>query len=122
MSAEYDFPGSCRRSDGLVIPGELTIALYVTKSELAAAIGLSRDSVCRTSRRASPRTQQRLNELVEIIVRILPWAGHPRIAFSWYRSQPLPSFGGMTPEDLLKSGRSEDVERYLSRIAGVGYT
>lgn len=122
MCAHQGFSESCRRSNGLVAPGQLAEALEVTKSELAAAIGLSRDSVCRSSRLASPRTQRRLNELVGIIDTVLPWAGHPRIAFAWYRSQGLPSFSGQTAEDLVKSDRSADIERYLSRISEGGYT
>jgi len=42
-------------------------------------------------------------------------------AFAWYRSQPIPSFGQQTAEDLVKEGRAEDVRRYLSRIAIGGY-
>ena len=42
-------------------------------------------------------------------------------AFAWFRSQPLPSFGDKTAEDLVKEGRAEDVKKYLSRIADGGY-
>jgi hypothetical protein len=42
-------------------------------------------------------------------------------AFAWYRSQPLPSFGDLTAEDLVKEGRAEDVKAYLNRIGAGGY-
>jgi hypothetical protein len=42
-------------------------------------------------------------------------------AFAWYRSQPLPSFGDQTAEDLVRAGRAEHVLSYLSRIASGGY-
>ena len=122
MRAHRDFPESCRGSDGLVNPGQLAEVLDVMKSDLAAAIGLSRDSLCGPSRLASCRTQQRLNELVRIIEVVLPWAGHPRIAYTWYRTQELASFGGQNAEDLVKAGRCEHLERYLSRISEGGYT
>jgi len=121
MSAHFDIAASCRRGDGLVEPGKLAEALQISKSDLAAGAGLSRDAVYRTSRLASHRTQQRLNEVVEILDKVLPWTGHPRIAYAWYRSQGLPGFGGLTAEDLVKSGRSEDVQHYLSRISVGGY-
>ena len=59
--------------------------------------------------------------LVEIINRVRPWAGSVQQAFAWYRSQPLPSFGDQTAEDLVKQGRAEAVKTYLSRLAVGGY-
>jgi hypothetical protein len=58
---------------------------------------------------------------VEIINRVSPWAGSVGGAFAWYRSQPLPSFGDKTAEDLVKEGRAQAVKDYLSRIAEGGY-
>ncbi len=69
----------------------------------------------------SAATQRRLRETVEIINRILPWAGSLPAAFAWYRSQPLPSLGDCTAEELVKQGRAELVRDYLSRIAEGGY-
>lgn len=60
--------------------------------------------------------------LVLILERTVPWTEHPRIAFAWYRSQPLDTFGGMTAEDLLKMDRASAVESYLTRIDSGGYT
>ena len=61
------------------------------------------------------------SDLVQILDHATPWAGHPRIAFAWYRSHPLPSFGGMTAEDLLRMGRASSVEAYLARIQSGSY-
>ena len=107
--------------DGYVSTTRLAEALRITKLELATASGLSRDSVSKTERLRSPATQARLRDLVEIISRIMPWAGSLQQAFAWYRAQPLPSFGDQTAEDLVKEGRSEAVRKYLSRIAVGGY-
>ena len=97
--------------------GQLAEVLDVTKSDLAAATGLSRDSLGGPSRLASHRTQQRLNELVRIIEAVLPWAGQTGIAYAWYLAPELLSFGRQTPAKLLKSGRSEHVDHHLSRIS-----
>jgi hypothetical protein len=107
--------------DGYVSTARLAEALRITKLELAAASGLSRDSVSKKERLRSPATQARLRDLVEIISRVLPWAGSLQQAFAWYRAQPLPSFGDQTAEDLVKEGRGEAVRKYLSRIAVGGY-
>jgi hypothetical protein len=123
MSAELRFPlEGVIRPDGLIETGRLSERLRVTKAELARAAGLSRDSVSKTARMKTAATQSRLRDMVEIIARVLPWAGTIPQAFAWYRAQPLPSFGDQTAEDLVKTGRAEDVKAYLSRIAVGGYT
>ena len=58
---------------------------------------------------------------MEIINRVAQWSGSDERAFAWFRSQPLPSFGDKTAEDLVKEGRTDAVKAYLSRIAGGGY-
>ena len=107
--------------EGLVEPDQLSLVLRVTKSELAAASGLSRDAVSKTRRLQAPATQTRLREVAEIINRILPWCGSVPQAFAWYRSQPIPAFGDQTAEDLVRSGRSEHLKSYLAGIAVGGY-
>ncbi|GMM62526.1 XRE family transcriptional regulator [Novosphingobium pituita] len=106
---------------GPLSPDVLSGRLRITKTELASALGLSRDSVSKQSRVASPATQKRLRDVVEIINRVLPWAGSELAAFAWYRSQALPSFGDLTAQDLVHAGRGEAVKRYLSRIAEGGF-
>ena len=108
-------------SDGTVELNRLTTELRISKQELAAATGLSRDAVSKTARRNAPATQGRLRDMLEIIGRVLPWAGSVPHAFAWYRAQPLPSFGDQTAEDLVKAGRAEAVKAYLSRIAVGGF-
>ena len=106
---------------GMIEPDRLSIVLRVTKSELAAASGLSRDAVSKTRRLQAPATQARLREVAEIVNRILPWCGSIQQAFAWYRSQPIPAFGDRTAEELVRAGRSEHVKSYLAGIAIGGY-
>jgi hypothetical protein len=109
------------RPDGTIETGRLSETLKVSKQELAAAAGLSRDAVSKSARLNAPATQSRLRDMVEIIARVLPWAGSVPQAFAWYRAQPLPSFGDQTAEDLVKEGRAEAVKGYLARIAVGGF-
>jgi hypothetical protein len=106
---------------GVVAADRLTGTLRISKLELALALGLSRDAVSKTARLKSPATQTRLRDVLEIMNRVLPWAGSVAQAFAWYRSQPLPSFGDQTAEYLVKEGRAEAVKTYLNRIAVGGY-
>lgn len=97
--------------DGLVSPDRLSGRLKITTAELAAALGLSRDSVSRRDRITSITTQQRLRDMVEIIDPIVHWMGSELAAFAWYRSQPLPSFGDLTAEDFVRAGRGKAVSQ-----------
>lgn len=106
---------------GAVVTDRLAEALHVSKAELARATGLSRDALSKRARAGSRQTQQRLRDTVEIINRVAGWSGSVGRAFAWFRSQPLPSFGDKTAEDLVKEGRAQAVKDYLSRIAEGGY-
>ena len=71
-----------------VSPDRLSGVLRITKSELAAAAGLSGNAVSQSSRSGSLSPQTRLREMSEIISRLIPWAGSELAAFAWHRSQP----------------------------------
>jgi hypothetical protein len=98
-----------------------TELLRVTKTDLAFSIGLSREAISKTARFNAPATQARLRETAEILNRILPWCGSVPQAFSWFRSQPIPAFGGQTSEDLVRAGRIADLKDYLAGLAAGGY-
>ena len=108
-------------ADGLIETAKLGAVLRISKADLAEIAGLSREAVTKTARLNSPATQARLRDIVDILVRVLPWSGSLPQAFAWYRAQPLPSFGDMTAQDLVQQGRARDVMAYLSRIAAGGY-
>lgn len=118
---EISFLATVTTSKNVVSPSALAERLRITKLELAVTLGLSRDSVSKKARAEAQKTQSRLRDMVEIINRVLPWTGSELAAFAWYRSQPLPSFGDKTAEDLVGEGRGEAVKAYLSRITEGGY-
>ena len=107
--------------EGAVASARLAQSLHITKTELAAATGLSRDAVSKRARSEGRATQARLRDTVEIIHRVTGWAGSVGAAFAWFRSQPLPSFGDKTAAELVKEGRAAAVKDYLARIAEGGY-
>jgi transcriptional regulator with XRE-family HTH domain len=107
--------------EGFITANVLAKILHITQNDLADVIGLSRDSVSKKDRCKSRTTQARLRDTVEIINRVSEWSGGVGRAFAWFRSQPLPSFGDKTAEDLVKEGRAKAVKAYLARIADGGY-
>ncbi len=121
IMSDLAFLDETSADSGLIAADRLSDLLHITRAELATAVGLSRDSISKSTRVGSPSTQARLRDVVEIINRVRGWAGTPQQAFAWYRSQPLPSFGDQTAEALVKEGRAEAVKRHLDRIAVGGY-
>lgn len=95
--------------------------LQVNKVQLADVLGVGVESLRRRNRERAARVQTRMRDMVEIINRAQPWAGSVNQAFAWYRSQPLPSFGGLTAEELVKEGRAAAVKAYLARINEGGH-
>ncbi|MSS75551.1 MAG: DUF2384 domain-containing protein [Methyloglobulus sp.] len=116
-----EFLHSVINSEGYVAANALAKVLHITQHDLADVTGLSHDSVSKSARVKSRATQTRLRDTVEIINRVTEWSGSSGRAFAWFRSQPLPSFGDKTAEDLVKEGRADAVKAYLSRIADGGY-
>ncbi len=102
--------------DGAISAKSLAEQLRVNKTQLADALGVGAESLRRQNRERAARVQTRMRDMIEIINRVQPWAGTVNQAFAWYRSQGLPSFGGMTAEELVKDGRADAVKQYLARI------
>lgn len=119
--ATMDFLQQVISDEGVVLAGTLAKVLHITQSDLAEVTGLSVDSVSKSARVKSRSTQARLRDTVDIINRVAQWSGGVGRAFAWFRSQPLPSFGDKTAEELVKAGHADAVKHYLARIAAGGY-
>lgn len=107
--------------DGLIESSAIAQQLHVNTTQLADVLGLGVESLHRRERESAASVQSCMRALVEISNRARPWAGSVNQAFAWYRSQPLPSFGGQTAEVLVKQGNAAVVKAYLSRINEGGY-
>jgi hypothetical protein len=85
MSAtlEHPFLDQVVSRDGVVEPDRLSVSvvLRISKGELAAASGLSRDAVSKTRRLHTPATQPRLRDMAEVINHVLPRCGSVQQAF-----------------------------------------
>ncbi|MTH79456.1 antitoxin Xre/MbcA/ParS toxin-binding domain-containing protein [Paracoccus aestuariivivens] len=105
---------------GQFAPDRIAEVLRTTRDEVARTVGLGRDAVMRPNRIASAKTQKRLREMVEILNRVEPRFGSSLIAYAWYRSEPLPGFGGLTAMQLVRDGRAGDVMDYIDAVeAGI---
>ena len=102
-------------------PTLIADALRTTKSEIAGTLGLGKDAFTRASRVRARKTQVRLRQMLEILNRVEAVTGSPIAAYAWFRAEPLPGFGGATPDRLMREGRGDQVHAYLDRIMAGGY-
>lgn len=59
-----------------------------------------------------------LNSAAQLVVRAAAaLSGDVPLALSWFRSEPLATFGGATAQALVEQGRAEDVMNYLESLA-----
>ena len=93
----------------------------LSKTQLAETVGLARESLYKAGRSRTPKIQTRMKEMLEIISRVTEWAGGRQQAMAWYRSQPIPAFGGRTAEALVKQGKAGAVRDYLDHLAVGGF-
>ena len=107
--------------DGLVDVERVATAFRMTKGQLAETAGLGIATLSKTERKASPKAQTRVTEMLEVIGRVRAWAGGEAQAMAWYRSQPIPALDGRTPEALVKSGQAGAVRDYLDHMALGGF-
>ena len=108
-------------ADQVFSPTLIADSLRTTKSEIAGTLGLGKDAFTRSSRVRARKTQVRLRQMLEILNRVEAATGSPIAAYAWFRAEPLPGFGGATPDQLVREGRAEHVHAYLDRIAAGGY-
>ncbi|MBS0614135.1 MAG: DUF2384 domain-containing protein [Proteobacteria bacterium] len=92
-------------------------AFGMSKTQLALMLGLSRESLYKAKRAEAEKTQTRVREMLEVIARVMSWAGGQQQAMAWYRAQPIAAFGNRTAESLVKQGKAATVRDYLDFLA-----
>ncbi len=107
--------------DKVFSPPLIAEALRTTRLEMAQTLGLSQDALSRRQRICSCKTQTRLREMLEILNRVEAQNGSLLGAYAWFRSEPLPGFGGITPDQLVSQGKAGQVHAYLDRVMAGGY-
>jgi uncharacterized protein (DUF2384 family) len=106
---------------GLVVVEEVANWFGMSKVQLASTVGVRPETLQRLRRVNAAKTQGRVKEMLEIIGRVVDWAGGKDQAMAWYRAEPLPAFGGRTAEALVKEGKAGAVRDYLDHIALGGF-
>jgi len=105
---------------GVLEADRVAEAFKLTKFQLADILGLSRETLYKSSRANAPKTQARMRDMLDIISFVEPWCGGKLQAMAWYRAQPIVGFG-RTAESLVKSGHASWVRDHLDRVALGGF-
>ena len=116
-----DYVGHFVDRKGMLDVDRIADVFGLSKSQLAESIGLAVATISKADRKAAPRTQARVREMIEILSRIRAWAGGEVQALAWYRSQPIPPLDGRTAEALVKAGEAGAVRAYLDHLALGGF-
>lgn len=58
----------------------------------------------------------------KILEKIEPWAGSQNAAWVWYRTYPIAALGGLTAENLVVEGRTNELIQYLEHIREGGFS
>lgn len=106
---------------GVLAVDRVADAFKLTKFQLADILGLSRETLYKSTRANAPKTQARLRDMLEIIGLVEDWAGGKLQAMAWYRAQGIPAFGGRTAELLVKDGHASAVRDYIDHLAMGGF-
>lgn len=93
----------------------------MSKGQLAETVGLAPEALYKANRAKAPKTQFRMIEMLEIVNRVMAWAGGREQAMAWYRAEPIPALGDRTAESLVKSGDAAIVRDYLDIMATGGF-
>ncbi len=106
---------------GHIVVDRMADRFGLSKTALAETIGLTRETVYRPQRANARKTQARATEMLEILGRVVDWAGGEKQAMAWYLAEPLPAFGGRTAESLVKDGKAAAVRDFLDHVATGGF-
>lgn len=107
--------------DGVFSPKLISDALLTTKSDIAKTLGLAQDVFSRVERLRAKKTQTRLREMLEILIRVNQFTDSLLAAYAWYRTEPIVGFGGHTASSLVREGHADYVHEYFDRKQEGGY-
>ncbi len=95
-------------------PRRVAELLGVTLSELAALIGVARNTL--TAKTGARKVDAALSPVVRILAMAAEMAGGEDRAAIWFKHQPIPGWAGKTPFDLVRERKADKVLAYLEAV------
>jgi Protein of unknown function (DUF2384) len=107
-----------RSDEPFLSPRRVAERLGVTLTELAAMIGVARNTLA--AKAGGRKVDLALSPVVRILAMASEMAGGEDRAAIWFKHQPIPGWAGKTAYDLVKEGEADKVLAYLEAVrAGV---
>lgn len=83
-------------------PAQWIKVLHTNHESLSLAVGIPETSLKRSERSRSDKVQTRLTDVHGILETVRPSFTSWDAAWLWFRSAPIPSFGNLSPSDVIK--------------------
>lgn len=90
-------------------PKQWVVNFNTTLEHIARFTDLPLQSLQRSERLQQARVQARLSEVHALMRRVRPWFSSDQAAWAWYIGEPLVSFGGLTPAEIIKQFKADGV-------------
>jgi hypothetical protein len=114
MTAALMMPDLGEMNSPFLSPRRVSDALGVTLTELAALIGIARNTL--TAKSGARKVDAALSPVVRILSMAGEMAGGEERAAIWFKHQPLPGWAGKTAYDLVREGKADKVLNYLEAV------
>jgi len=95
-------------------PRRVAELLGVTMSELAALVGVARNTLAAGS--GARKVDAALSPVVRVLAMAGEMAGSEERAAIWFKHQPIPGWAGKTAYDLVREGKADKVLAYLEAV------
>jgi uncharacterized protein (DUF2384 family) len=95
-------------------PEAMARRLSITFSELAATIGVSRNTL--TAKPASPKAEAAMRPLVKILSLATDATGSVDRAIIWFKYNPIISLGTKTPMEHVRDGHADWVLGHIENV------
>lgn len=96
-----------------ISPRRVAEALGIQLSRLAEIAGVHRNTLANP---ASERLQDRLRDMVRVIMAAAEFTGDTEQAIYWFRNEPIVTLKRQTAAELVAEGHAEAVMLHLSEI------
>ena len=95
-------------------PRRVAELLGVTMSELAALVGVARNTLA--ARSGARKVDAALSPVVRVLAMAGEMTGSEERAAIWFKHQPIPGWAGKTAYDLVREGKTDKVLAYLEAV------
>jgi hypothetical protein len=102
--------------DGFIDPYLIANYFHTTIEYVSFLISLDFNILKNNHRSREHKCPSRLQAVIKIISKLTLWTNSDQLSYAWYRSEPVPAFGGLTAEHIVRQHNIEIEERYIEHL------